>query len=149
MSRVAGHPVVTLAADAGPQGSFGLEDKQRERRRGKGPWHGPECPNEDCGSTQTPVYDTGRDDDDRYLRARRCQNCGKQFVTCEEVVVVVAQPGSRALDTAKFSEVDVQNLMRRRDAKRRQHGWKPSRRSPMNARRKHISGSLWIRRSKP
>lgn len=145
--------VTVPVLDNGPSGSFGYEPREKPRWRGKGPWHGALCPNEDCGGTQTLVRDSGRDDDDRILRHRWCEDCGTKFVTVEQVVVAMT-PEGKPDGLAKFSEVDVENLQRRRDWKRRQLGTKPeaiqkwATQRRLRARPRHISGSLSIRRGR-
>lgn len=113
----AGHPLVETV-DTSLSGSFGLDETPRPRRRGKGPWNGPECPNQECQGTQTPVTNTGRTDDERLLRKRRCDDCGQVWVTVEQVVMAY-DPHGRILGPARFAEVDVEALARRREARRR------------------------------
>lgn len=47
-------------------------------------FHSSECP--ECGSLQTPVTNTGHDEDGNTIRRRVCSGCGKIFGTVEIVL---------------------------------------------------------------
>ncbi len=120
-------------------GSFGSTPSAitttTKQRRGTGV----ECPNEECGSMHTPVRLSGKDQDARPIRKRRCEDCGTVFVTCE--VVVVTNRGNHRL--VRFSEVDDTHQRAVTSAKRKRFGWKakPSKRQPIR-----IYGGLYINR---
>jgi hypothetical protein len=81
-------------------GSFGFEPRARVSPTIRTTVR-PECP--ECGSTDTRVFNTGRDLDDRPLRDRRCRDCGYRGVTLEDWVT-----------GATFTDVDAQHYMMHR-----------------------------------
>lgn len=50
----------------------------------KNPVKAAECP--ECGSLNTPVKNTGHDEDGRTIRARRCKQCNHLFGTVEVIL---------------------------------------------------------------
>ena len=76
---------------------------------------GVECP--ECGDTHTDVTRTGRDDEMRKLRARRCENCFLVFATVE--VPIVDSTGKLVM----FNHVDTERKMKERERTRKKRGY--------------------------
>ena len=112
----------TERAVALTSGTVSVEPRIRHDRR-QSTWSGPECPNEECGSTRTPVRTSGKDLEDRPLRERVCADCGQVFTTIEQVILFGTGLGPHGGQPVKFSLVDVEHRRRRRESKRRRFGW--------------------------
>lgn len=134
-----GQSVTDSVVDTSLSGSFGHEVDRSGRRR-QAPWSGPACTNEDCGSTRTKVRTSGRDEDERPLRERVCQDCGTAQVTIEVPVRVISGGDTSPV---RFAEVDVEHRRRKRESKRRRFGWSPQ---PFAQRAKSvpIRGTMYI-----
>lgn len=102
-------------------GTVGAYEPRLSAPRRQQPWSGTECPNEDCGSTNTPVRTSGRDAQEHMLRERVCRDCGQVFTTIEQVVLITGGPQSG--EPVKFALIDVEHRRRKRESKRRRFGW--------------------------